>query len=308
MRLWATLLALMLAGFAVSIFNLHWPTQDLDWRIIESLRIPRAMAAALVGSMLAVCGLLLQVLLRNPLAEPYILGLSGGASVAVMGGAAVGLASHLRSPLALMGALISLGLLLLLTRAGRADPIRLLLTGVLISAAAGAMGSLILTLADPLRSQASLVWLMGDFAGARISPLWLVVWGVAVFGAARLARVLDTLNRGADVAATLGLNLAWLRPGLLLLASVLAAVAVSIAGPIGFVGLVVPHAIRMLAPSASHRAWLPLCAIAGAGLLLWADWLGRWVFDPIQLPAGVVMAVIGIPALLVLLGRTYAAR
>lgn len=236
------------------------------------------------------------------------MGLSGGASVAVMSGALMGLSTVFRSPLALAGALTSLVLLLLLTRGGRADPIRLLLTGVLISAAAGALGSLILTVSDPLRSQTALVWLMGDFSGARVSIFWLLIWGGLVMLGTRFARVLDTLNRGPDIAATLGMNLAVWRPALLLLASILAAVAVSIAGPIGFVGLVVPHAIRMLAPASSHRRWLPLCAVAGAALLVWADWIGRWSFDPIQLSAGVIMAVIGIPALLVMLGRTYAAR
>ena len=308
MRLLLILLSLLLVGLALSLSNFELPANALDWKIIESLRWPRAIAAAIVGSMLAVSGLLLQVLLRNPLAEPYILGLSGGASVAVMGGALLGLSSSFRSPLALTGALTSLAILLLLTRGGRADPIRLLLTGVLISAAAGALGSLILIVSDPLRSQTALVWLMGDFSGARVASGWLCLWVVLVVAAARLARVLDTLNRGSDMAATLGVNMSVWRPGLLFLASLLAAVAVSIAGPIGFVGLVVPHAIRMLAPASSHRQWLPLCALAGAVLLVWADWVGRWWFDPIQLPAGVIMAVIGIPALLVMLGRTYAAR
>ena len=298
----------LLTGLWLSTFGWGWPESELDWKIVEQLRWPRVLAAAFVGSALAVSGLLLQALLRNPLAEPYILGLSGGASVAVLAGGVLGLSAGFRSPLALVGALLALGLLFGLTRAGRADPIRILLTGVLISAGAGALGSLLITLSDPLTTQISLVWLMGDFSGAQLPPYWVVLWAVVLILSSRLGRVLDLMTRGADVATTLGLNLKRWRMALLAGVSILTAVAVAIAGPIGFVGLVVPHCVRLVLPLSGHRQWLWVSGLFGATLLVWADWFGRQVMDPIQLPAGVIMALIGIPALLVLLSRTYAAR
>lgn len=308
MRLYWILTGLLVSGFLVSLSNGQWPSSDLDWRILTELRWPRAVSAVLVGSLLAVCGLFLQVVLRNPLAEPYILGLSGGASAAVMLGALLGIASGMTPILALAGAIASLFLLLALTRMGRSDPIRLLLTGVLLSAAFGAVGSLVLTFSDPVRTQVSLVWLMGDLSGASLSSLWLFPWVALVLLAARFSRLLDVFNRGPEAAVSLGINLGAFRAILLGLSGLLTALAVSVAGPIGFIGLLVPHAIRLAHPTGSHRQWVPLCALAGAGLLVWADWLGRAVFDPIQIPAGVTMAVLGIPVLLMLLGRIYAAR
>lgn len=308
MRLFWILATLLVSGFLLSLSDGAWPATDLDWRILTELRWPRAVAALLVGSLLAVCGLFLQIVLRNPLAEPYILGLSGGASAAVMLGALLGVAASLTPLLALGGAGLSLILLLALTRMGRSDPIRLLLTGVLLSAGFGAVGSLVLTFSDPVRTQVSLVWLMGDLSGARLPSLWLLPWVALVLLAARFSRLLDVFNRGPEAAAALGINLAAFRAVLLGLSGTLTALAVSIAGPIGFIGLLVPHAVRLSHPNGSHRQWVPLCALAGAGLLCWADWLGRVVFDPIQIPAGVTMAVLGIPVLLILLGRIYAAR
>lgn len=308
MRLFWILAIVLVSGFVLSVSDGAWPATELDMRILTELRWPRAVAAALVGSLLAVCGLFLQIVLRNPLAEPYILGLSGGASAAVMFGALLGLAANLTPLLALGGAALSLFLLMALTRMGRSDPIRLLLTGVLLSAGFGALSSLILTFSDPVRTQVSLVWLMGDLSGARLSSLWLVPWIAVVLLAARFSRLLDVFNRGPEAAAALGINLSAFRSLLLGVSGLLTALAVSIAGPIGFIGLLVPHAIRLSNPSGSHRQWVPQCAVAGAGLLCWADWLGRSLFDPIQIPAGVTMAVLGIPVLLLLLGRIYAAR
>ena len=306
---WILLTAfLVLSGFTLSVLGGSWPQSDLEWRILAELRWPRAMAALLVGSVLGVCGLFLQVVLRNPLAEPYILGVSGGASVAVMLSALIGLSSVFLPLFAMIGSLATLALLLSLTRMGRSDPIRLLLTGVLLSAGAGALGSLILTFSDPVRTQVSLVWLMGDLSGAGVSTLWLLPWLGFLVLATRASRLLDVFNRGPDAASMLGMNVVRVRSFLIVIAGLLTALAVSVAGPIGFVGLLVPHAVRLLMPTRTHRTWLPMCAGLGGALLLWADWLGRAVADPIQIPAGVVMAMLGIPVLLVLLGRIYAAR
>lgn len=308
MNPWAVLGAFLLLGLWLSIFGVAWPASDLDWMIVQELRAPRALAAALVGSLLAVCGLLMQAQLRNPLAEPYILGLSGGASVAVLAGGLLGYTGVERSVWAFLGALASLILLFALTRAGRADPIRILLTGVLISAAAGALGSLLITLSDPLSTQLSLVWLMGDFSGAGVPLYSIPIWLLVLAGLIRFGRLLDLMTRGGEAVATLGLDTRRWQMILLGLVSVLTAIAVAIAGPIGFVGLVVPHLVRFADPMAGHGRWIGLCAVGGGGLLLWADWLGRVVIAPAQLPAGVIMALVGIPALLALLGRTYAAR
>ncbi|WP_420550819.1 FecCD family ABC transporter permease [Litorivicinus lipolyticus] len=303
----AIVAAVGLMGLAASLSGLAWPTRALDWQIIEHLRWPRVVAAALVGSVLAVCGLLLQILTRNPLAEPYILGLSGGASVAVMAGAVAGISPLFRSPLAVAGALTATLILFALTRGGRADPVRLLLTGVLISAACGALGSLLLTLSDPLQSQTALVWLMGDFGSAGLSLWWALPWVVLVVLLARAGRVMDLMARGQDIAQVLGMPVQKIQVAALALVSLLTALCVAVAGPIGFVGLVVPHVMRLWHGGA-HRRLLPLCAAGGAALLIWADWLGQVLVRPIQLPAGVIMALIGVPLLLVLLRGMHVKR
>ncbi len=302
---WIGLLALI--GLTGSLTGLAWPSSDLDWQILELLRWPRVLAAALVGSVLALCGLMLQVLTRNPLAEPYILGLSGGASVAVLAGAVIGLGGAWRSPLAALGALAATALLFALTRGGRADPVRLLLTGVLISAACGALGSLLLTLSDPLQAQTSLVWLMGGFGSTRVSPWWVLPWVVIVVATTRVARLLDLMARGQDIAQALGVRVQRLQTFVLLVVSMLTAACVAVAGPIGFVGLVVPHVMRLW-HGGGHAALVPLSAAGGSVLLIWADWAGQRLLAPIQLPAGVIMALIGVPLLLALLRNAHVQR
>jgi iron complex transport system permease protein len=273
--------------------------------IVRELRLPRALAAFAVGGLLALAGALMQVLLRNPLADPYILGISGGAAVGALGAMLAG-ASVLVTPAALIGALASTLLVFGLARAGaeRAPwtTTRLLLTGVVVAAGWGALIALMLTLAPDAQVKGMLFWLIGDLGGSTVAAPALLVLGIAVAGALAFARDLNVLARGDDVAAALGVDVA--RTTLLLcgLAALATAAAVTTAGSIGFVGLVVPHALRLVLGN-DQRVLLPASVLAGGALLVLADTLARSVVAPVQLPVGVITALVGVPVFLVLLAR-----
>ncbi len=275
----------------------------LDSQIILELRLPRSLAAFGAGALLAVAGALMQVLLRNPLADPYVLGVSGGAATGALSAMLLGLAGILVTAGAFLGALCAAGLVFGIAQArGTWAPDQLLLTGVVIAMGWGALISLLLTLAPQRNVQGMLFWLMGDLSAARHGFPALLVLMVALLLGLLLARSLNVLALGDQQGALLGLPVARIRIVLYLLASLLTAVAVTLGGSIGFVGLVIPHLLR-LAIGSDHYLLLPGSALAGGCLLVLADTLARTLFAPHQIPVGVLTALLGIPVFLYLLLR-----
>ncbi len=272
---------------------------ELVWR----LRLPRALAAWAVGSMLALSGCLMQVLLRNPLADPYVLGVSGGAAFATLLAMGFGVAVAFLPWLALLGALFSILIVFGLARGtGPWSGTRLLLTGVVTASGWAALISLVLSLSPDNSLRGMLFWLMGDLSYAEL-PFWalLVLLGSFVL-IASFARSLNVLAMGETTARLLGEpthRLLWL---VYLLASVLTATAVSIAGSVGFVGLIVPHLMRLLVGS-DHRILIPAATLFGGLFLVLSDTLARTLLSPQQLPVGVVTALLGVPLFLLLLNR-----
>jgi len=271
--------------------------------VVRDLRLPRALSAFAVGGLLALSGALLQVLLRNPLADPYVLGVSGGAAVAALLAMLTGLGAAWIRAGAFLGAMISMLVVFGLSRAATVwMQNRLLLTGVVVAAGWGAVISLVLSLAPAAQVQGMLFWLIGDlsYPGNPGAALLALVAGLAV--AFWLARPLNLLLRGETVAAALGVNLARLRLAIYLLASLLTAMAVTLAGCVGFVGLVIPHILR-LAGGSDHRFLLPASVLLGGGFLTVADTLARSWVAPTQLPVGALTALLGVPVFLYLLVR-----
>lgn len=275
--------------------------------IVLHLRLPRVLAGLIVGGMLALAGALMQVLLRNPLAEPYVLGVSGGAAVFSLLAMIAGLGGLWIQGASFAGALVSIILVFTLARAaGEWNPMRVLLTGVVIAAGWGAAVSLLLAISPEARLHGMLFWLMGDLEGAAFSYWSLAALTAGLLLSMLFARGLNLLVHGDLQAAALGMRVDRLRHLVYFLASLLTAAAVSQAGSIGFVGLIVPHLVRLVLGS-DHRIVLPASVLAGGILLVVADALARTVVAPQQLPVGVLTALIGVPLFLVLL-RTTAAR
>jgi iron complex transport system permease protein len=315
-RLLFLLLALLsgagvLSAAAVGSVNLGW---DQWWQallepgsehgeLLWRLRLPRALAAWTVGALLSLSGCLMQVLLRNPLADPYILGVSGGASFAALLGMTAGVSATLLPGLAWAGALFSILIVFSLARGeGPWSGTRLLLTGVVTASGWGALISLLLTLGGDGSLRGMLFWLLGDLSYAQL-PWWApAILAIIFLACLGMARSLNVLAMGETTARLLGEptgKLLWL---VYLLASVLTASAVSIAGNIGFVGLIVPHLMRLLVGS-DHRTLLPAAALFGGLFLVLSDTLARTVLAPRQLPVGVVTALLGVPLFLLLLNR-----
>jgi len=283
--------------------GLHGERVGTPYPLIFELRLSRSLNAFACGGMLALAGALLQVLLRNPLADPYILGVSGGASVGALGALLLGLGGLWVTGSAFCGALLSIVLVLALAHgSGRWTATRLLLTGVVIAAGWGALISFILAVSPDAQLRGMLFWLMGDLSHSQLSFTGLLVLLAALLLALPVARDLNVLVRGELQARALGVSLDSLRLQLYLTASLLTAAAVSIGGNIGFVGLIVPHLIRLLG-GRDHRILLPAVVLLGGSLLVVADTLARTVLAPRQLPVGVVSALIGVPVFLYLLYR-----
>jgi iron complex transport system permease protein len=291
----ATLVVLMLS---LSIGSAGW-----DLELIRTLRAPRVAAAAGVGALLALSGLAMQALLRNPLADPYVLGTSGGAAVGALLALMLGVAMAFG---AAAGALAAGALLVLLARralaaSDDASP-RLILAGAMLAAVFGALATLLLTLTPEQRLRGAIFWLVGDLSGADHAGTTLVV--ALLFTLALRARhqAIDRLLLGSEAAHLLGEAVRRLRLELLIAASLAAGLAVASAGAIGFVGLVVPHALRLAGVQRTRDlAWLT--PLGGATLLMSADLLARSVASPIELPVGAVMALFGAPVFIVFLLR-----
>lgn len=270
-------------------------------QIIFELRLPRAANAFCTGGLLALAGVMMQVLLRNPLADPFVLGISGGAAVAALGAMLLGLGGWFINGAAAAGALGATLLVFLLAHGrGGWTPQRLLLTGVVVAAGCGAVVSLMLALGDETRLRGMLFWLMGDLSFSAFSPLALLV--LVLIGAASVmgARELNVLSRGELEAQSLGMSLGPARLALFCATAALTATAVTTAGGIGFIGLLTPHLVRSIAGS-DHRIVVPASILLGGTLLLLADVLARIVAAPRQLPVGALTAIIGVPLFLVLM-------
>ena len=272
--------------------------------VIRDLRLPRTLAAFACGGLLALAGALMQVLLRNPLADPYILGISGGAGVGALIAIFLGLGVAALNGFAFLGALLAMLLVFGLAHGdGSWTQTRLLLTGVMVAAGCGALITLLLSIAPEERLRGMLFWLMGDFSQG-VNPIYALI-GVALIGllTTPLARDLNVLLRGNDTAKVLGVSVGFVRMVVYLLASMATAVSVTTAGSVGFVGLVIPHLTRMMIGN-DQRILLPTSMLAGGIFLVLADMLARLLIAPQQLPVGVVTALIGVPAFLYLLNRT----
>ncbi|MCG8435529.1 MAG: iron ABC transporter permease [Gammaproteobacteria bacterium] len=290
--------------FSETVKTLAGEGSRLHKMLVLELRLPRAIAAFATGGLLALAGALMQVLLRNPLADPYILGVSGGAAIGALLPLMLGAAGIWMNGGALAGALLSTLLVFTLAH-GRGDwtPTRLLLTGVVIASGWAAVISLMLALSTDSNLRSMLFWLMGDLSyvrdyGGAVAILVLGLLVVLPFG-----RQLNLLARGELQARILGVSVKPLRIGIYLTASLFTAVAVTQGGSIGFVGLVVPHMLRLII-GADHRLLLPGAVLLGGTLLLLADTLARTIVAPRQLPVGVVTAAIGVPLFLYLLTRS----
>nr|WP_028473498.1 iron ABC transporter permease [Nocardioides alkalitolerans] len=278
--------------------------------IVWELRLPRALLAVVVGAGLAVAGAGMQTLVRNPLADPYLLGISSGASVGatavITTGVLGALGIYAISTGALLGAIASAVLVwLVATAQGGLTPLRLVLTGVVLSSGLSAIASFLVFLSDDPRAANSVMfWMLGSVGGATWIKLWIPALVVAIAALAMLAihRWMDALAAGPETAAALGVNVAGLRITLFVGLAVLVGVLVAVSGGIGFVGLIVPHAARLVV-GARHRVVLPVAALGGGLFLLWVDVLARLAVRPQEIPLGVVTGVVGAPLFLLLMGR-----
>ena len=276
--------------------------------IVRDLRAPRVVLAFLVGGSLAVCGAALQAMIRNPLAEPYLLGLSSGAGL----GAVIAIASRAGGPWAVpiaafLGALAAVALVyrLSLVSGRRLDPHVLLLSGVVVGAFAGALMSAIMVLSDAPGVRNAFLWLLGGFGAAS----WRALTVFTVYASVPLAvllfhaRSLDLIALGDEPAHHLGAEVDRVRRLVYLSTALLTAASVATCGIIGFVGLVVPHTVRTLFRPL-HRSLLPLVFLVGGCFLVLADVVARTAVRPLELPVGVITALIGVPLFALLLRRT----
>lgn len=273
-------------------------------QVVLELRLPRTLNTLACGGLLGLAGALMQVLLRNPLADPYVLGVSGGAAVGALSAMLLGVGGGFGlEAAAFVGALSAMALVFGLAHGdGSWTQARLLLTGVIVASGCAAVVALMLALAPEHQLRGMLFWLMGDAsqAGDAGPAMLMLLTGLVL--ALFLARDLNVLTRGPLLAVALGAHVGQLRWLLYFLASLLTAAAVTRVGSVGFIGLVVPHLVR-LAVGNDQRLLLPAVALAGGCLLTIADTLARSLIAPQQLPVGVLTALIGVPVFLFLLGR-----
>ena len=272
--------------------------------LIIDLRLPRAVTAFAARGQLAICGVLMQVLLRNPLADPFVMGVSGGAAVAALSAMLIGLTGFAVDFSAALGALLTTLVVFALAHAqGGWTPTRLLLTGVVIAAGASAVVSMLLALSNETQLRGMLFWLMGDLSLS--SDPWglLALFVIALLATLPFARHLNVLARGDVQARVLGAPVRSLRIAIFVASSILTAATVTSAGTIGFVGLVTPHLVRLLLGS-NHRWVLPASALLGGALVMAADLCARTLFAPRQLPVGALTALAGVPLFLLLMRRS----
>jgi iron complex transport system permease protein len=284
-------------------------TRGVADQIVWQIRLPRVLLAAVVGAALTTAGTVVQALVRNALADPFLLGISSGASVGatavLLFGAFASLGLWALSIGSILGALAAMVAVFAVSReGGQLTPTRLILGGVTLAALFQALTSFLVFRGDPHATQSVLFWLLGSFGRATWSQLWLpvaVLVGAAVYLVMH-GRALNALAVGAEAATALGVDVRRLRRALFLVTSLIAGVAVAVSGVIGFVGLVVPHIVR-LAVGSDHRRTLPVGVVWGASFMVAGDLLARTVVAPQEMPMGVITAFVGAPVLLVLIRR-----
>ncbi|MGO1423171.1 MAG: FecCD family ABC transporter permease [Brachybacterium sp.] len=290
------------------------PAEPAAEAIIWSVRMPRVLMGAAVGACLAISGAALQAMVRNLLADPYILGVSGGASTgaaaAILFGVGAALGEYAQSVLAFVGALAAALLVFVIARSnGRVTSLRLLLSGVAVGYALSAVTSLLIFSSDSAEGSRSVMfWMLGSLSLGQWNAFLVIALVAGLAGTVVLtarAPLLDALAAGDGIAHGLGISPDRARIGLLVVVSLCTAAAVAGAGAIGFVGLVIPHLARRLVGS-RHRVAIPASALLGAGFLVWADVVARLVMAPRELPIGVITAAVGAPFLLILIRRMQA--
>ena len=277
-------------------------TDGVHWTVLSQLRFPRVLVAFTSGALLAMSGCLLQTLLRNPLADPYIFGISSGASLGVLGALVFAVPAY-SVALGFFGASLVIVLVAFIAHKGADwNPYRLILTGVMVSAGLNALISLILVLSPPNMMKGMIFWMMGDltYAEPRVWAGGLVIL-IILFGVV-FGRALDAMSLGSERALAIGVSVKRLEFAVYLLASFAAVAVVVEGGAIGFVGLVVPHIIRMTGVWC-HRYLIPMSAFAGGALVVVADTMARSLWAPLQLPVGVMTALLGVPILIYLLNK-----
>jgi iron complex transport system permease protein len=305
----AAVLALSLSSGSVTVSAselwscLTQQSNGMACEVILRLRLPRALTAFAAGGLLALAGALMQVLLRNPLADPFVMGVSGGAAAMALTALSLGLGALAVDLAATGGALLTTALVFLLARGdGGWVPTRLLLTGVVVAAGTGALVSTLLILSDETQMRGMLFWLMGDLSLSGSGAPLLLLLSLATLLMYPFARHLNLLARGDLQAQLLGAPVRALRIGIFVGSSALTAVAVTAVGTIGFIGLVTPHMVRLVFGS-DHRVTLPATALLGGTLLMSADLCARTWFAPRQLPVGALTALVGVPVFLILMKR-----
>lgn len=292
------LLALLTGSVAVPLSAL-FDTQSNHFEIIWQLRLPRIINAIMVGSCLALAGLLIQNLVKNPLADPYLLGVSGGAAVVQLLVIVTGLSlsQHVLFGFGFLGSLLATLLLLKLSYQGRIKPDKITLNGVVLAFGFAAFISFILATASGQQIKSMMFWLMGDMSFAQPNALMPVLLLISFWLLMKHSRALDLLARGELFAQKSGVNSHRINLMIFVITALLTSMAVAQAGTIGFVGLIIPHLVRMMA-GYQHRQLIPMCVLVGACFLLAADTLARTVMSPIQLPVGIFTALIGVPVFL----------
>jgi iron complex transport system permease protein len=317
------LLATMTAGVAIGSVPLSpaqvWhvvvaglaghPPNTVAGIIVWQIRLPRVLLAAVVGAALTTAGSVVQVLVRNALADPFLLGVSSGASVGattvLLMGAFASLGVWAISVGSVLGALGAMAAVFLVSRAGSSlSPTQLILCGVVMSALFESVTSFLIFRGNPQATQAVLFWLLGSFGLASWGqlPIPLVALAVAMVYLLAQGRALNALAMGSEPAASLGVDVRQLRRNLFVVTSLMAGVAVAVSGIIGFVGLVVPHIVRLMVGS-DHRRVLPTGVLFGASFMVLGDLLARTIVAPQEMPIGVITAFIGAPTLIVLIRR-----
>ncbi|MFJ3644639.1 FecCD family ABC transporter permease [Streptomyces murinus] len=304
---WAEVLRFLWAGLTGGTV----PARDeAVYTIVWEIRLPRVLLGAVVGAGLAAVGVAVQAMVRNALADPFVLGISSGAAVGanavILLGAFAGLGVWALSASAFASALAAMALVYAVARSPRGlTPLRLILTGTALAYGFEAVTTvMVFGAARGEAARSAMMWLLGSLGGATWAQLPLAAVTVAA-GWAWLrwrAEPLNALAMGDETAAALGVGPARLRRELFLVTAAVTGTVVAVSGAIGFVGLMVPHVVRMLV-GADHRRVLAVAPLAGAVLLVWADLLSRWLFAPAELPVGVITAMVGVPAFLLLMRR-----
>ncbi|WP_245674680.1 FecCD family ABC transporter permease [Herbidospora cretacea] len=300
--------------WGILLHNIHPALAEPTWTaaretIVMDVRLPRVLLAAVVGAGLAVCGMALQALVRNPLADPMLLGVSSGASVGAVSVLVFGLSffGAFSLPIAaFLGALAALVAVYFLARqGGRMTTVRLVLAGVAMAEVLSAVASfLVVTSNDPHKTQSAVRWMLGGLAGTT----WAMVWIPAVAMLAGtvvllgVSRSLNLLLGGEEAAASLGLDVHRFRAALFVLVAMMIGTIVAVSGAIGFVGLIMPHIVRLLI-GADHRKALPATALLGASFLILADLMARTLIAPEEIPVGILTALVGGPFFLWLMRR-----